>query len=258
MKWHILIAKQGKLHIIDETLVKPAAMQLAKIMLGKEAENKLFLIPLSNDVVNSRINETGEDVLSQVLADSKASSTKFNIQLDETTDAANLNQLVAFVRYFIGQEIKEEFLFCKQLITTAKAIDVKNILDDFITSNSLSWNMVSAACNDGASAMIGYKSGLRGLIKSVAPHIGFTHCMLHKHALVSKMLPSSLAEVLKIGVEMVNFVRGRTLNHCIFMQLCEEMDSKFKLLLYDIEVRWLSCGKVMKHVFTLRAEYWSF
>ena len=46
-----LIAKQGKPHIIGETLVKPAAMQLAKIMLGKEAENKIFLVPLSNDVV---------------------------------------------------------------------------------------------------------------------------------------------------------------------------------------------------------------
>ena len=46
-----LIAKQKKPHIIGETLVKPAAMQLAKIMLGKEAENKLFLVPLSNDVV---------------------------------------------------------------------------------------------------------------------------------------------------------------------------------------------------------------
>ena len=37
-----LIAKQGKPDIIGETLVKPAVMQLAKIMLGKEAENKLF------------------------------------------------------------------------------------------------------------------------------------------------------------------------------------------------------------------------
>ena len=49
-----LIAKQGKPHIIGETLVRPAAMQLAKIMLGKEAENKLFLVPLSNDIVRSQ------------------------------------------------------------------------------------------------------------------------------------------------------------------------------------------------------------
>ena len=86
-----LIAKQGKPHIIGEILVKPAAMQLAKIMLGKKAENKLYFVPLSNDVVKSRINDNGEDILSQVVADLKASPTKFSIQLDEATDVANLN-----------------------------------------------------------------------------------------------------------------------------------------------------------------------
>ena len=133
-----LIAKQEKPQIIGETFVKPDAVQLVKIMLRKEAENKLSLVLLSNDVVKSRINDIGEDILSQVVADSKASRTKFSIQLDETTDVANLNQLIAFVRYIKGQEIKEKFLLCKQLITTSKAIDRKNILDDFITGNSLS------------------------------------------------------------------------------------------------------------------------
>ena len=201
-----LTAKYGKSHIIGETLVKPGAMQLAKIMLGKEAENKLFLVPLSDDVVKTRINDIGVDILSQVIAYSKVSPTKFIIQLDETTAVTNFNQLITFVRYVKGKEIKEEFFFSKQLITAAKAIDVKNILDDFFTSNGLSWNMVSAVCTDGAPAMIRCKSGLKDLIKSVAPHIAFTHCMLHKHALVSKMLPSSLADVLKIVVKTVNFV----------------------------------------------------
>ena len=110
-----LIAKQGKPHIIGETLVKPIAMQLAKIMLRKEAENNLSLVPLSDDVVKSRINDIGEDILSEVVADSKASPTKFIIQLDETTDVANLNHLIAFVRYVKGQEIKKEFFFANNL-----------------------------------------------------------------------------------------------------------------------------------------------
>ena len=134
-------------------------MQLAKIMLGKEAENKLSLAPLSNDVFKSRINDIDENILSQVVADSNASPTKFSIRLDETTDVTNLNPLIAFLCYVKEQEIKEEFLFCKQLITTAKAIDVKNILDNFITSHGLSRNMVFSLCTDKAPAMIGYKSG---------------------------------------------------------------------------------------------------
>ena len=61
-----LIAKQGKPHIIGETLVKPGVMQLAKILLGKEVKNKLSLVPLSNDVVKSRINDIGKDIFSQI------------------------------------------------------------------------------------------------------------------------------------------------------------------------------------------------
>ena len=72
------------------------------------------------------------------------------------------------------------------------------------------------------------------------------------------MLSSSLADVLKIAVETVNFVRGRALNHRIFMQLCKEMNSKFKVLLYHTEVQWLSRGKKMNRVFTLRAELLEF
>ena len=198
-----------------------------------------------------------EDILHQVVADLKASHTKFSQQLDETTDVANFSQLIAFVHYVTGDKIKEEFL-CKHLTSTAKVIDVKRILDDFYTNNSLTWSMVSAVCTDGAYAMIRCNYGLRGLIKGDAPHITITHCMLHRHALMSKTLLSSLADVLKIVVETVNYVKGRPLNHRIFMQLCELMDSEFKVLLHHSEVRWLSRGKVMNRVFVLRVELLEF
>ena len=119
--------------------------------------------------------------------------------------------------------------------------------------------MVSAVCTDGAPAMMGCNSGLRGFIKGDAPHITITHCMLQRHALVSKTLFSSLADVLKIVVETVNYVKGRPLNRPIFMQLCEQMDSEFKVLLYHSEVRWLSRGKDDKSRFLYcEQNYWSF
>ena len=118
--------------------------------------------------------------------------------------------------------------------------------------------MVSAVCSGGALAMMGCNSGLRGLIKGDAPNITITHCMLHRHARVSKTLSLPLADVLKIDVKTANCVKGRPLNHCIFMQLCEQMDSEFKVLLYHSQVRWLSRGKVMNRVFVLRAELLEF
>ena len=120
------------MHTIGKTLVKPAALQMANIMLGKAAKDKLALVPFSNDFVKSPINDISEDIFNQVVADVKASPTKFSLQLDKTTDVVNLKQLIALVRYVKEHEIKKEFLFCKHL-TTAKAIDMKKILDDFFT-----------------------------------------------------------------------------------------------------------------------------
>ena len=167
-------------------------------------------MPLSNGIVKNRIDDFNEDILHEVAADLKASHTKFSLQLDKTTDVANLSQLIAFVRYIKGDKIKEEFLFCKHLTTTAKAIDVKKILDDFFTNNGLTRSMISAVCTD---AMMGCNSGLRGLIKGDAPRITITRFMLHRHALASKTLTLSLADLLKIVVETVNYVKGRPLNH---------------------------------------------
>lgn len=249
-----LIAKQGKPHTIGETLVKPAALKMANIMLGKAAENKLSQIPLSDDTISRRIDDMSVDILTQVVADLISSPLKFSLQLDETTDVSNLSQLVVFVRYLKDDVIMEKILFCKPLTTTSKAADVKKLVDDFFRDNYLSWDMVSAVCSDGAPAMLGRNSGFGALVKGDAPHIIVTHCVLHRHALATKTLPSKLAEVLKIVVECVNYVRNSALKHRIFKELCNEIGSEFEVLLYHSNVRWLSRGKVLNRVFAMRVE----
>ena len=74
-----LIEKHGKPHTIGETLVKSAALQMANVMLGTAAKDKLSLVPLLNDIVENRIDDIREDILHQVLADLKASHTKFSL-----------------------------------------------------------------------------------------------------------------------------------------------------------------------------------
>ena len=249
-----LIAKQGKPHTIGETLVKPAALKMANIMLGKAAENRLSQIPLSNDTIRSRISDISNDILTQVVTDLISSPAKFGLQLDESTDISSLSQLSVFARYVKNDMIKEDFLFCRPLTTTTKAADVKKLVDDFFRDNDLSWDMGSAVCSDGAPVMLGQKSGFSSLVKANAPHIIVTHCVLHRHALATKTLPPKLAEVLKTVVECVNYVRNSALNHRIFKELCNEMGSEFEVLLYHSNVRWLSRGKVLNRVFAMRVE----
>jgi hypothetical protein len=100
------------------------------------------------------------------------------------------------------------------------------------SKTNLSWNMVSAVCSDGAPVMLGRKSGFGALVKADAPHIIVTHCILNRHALATKTLPPKLAEVLKIVVECVNYVRTSALRHHIFSELCKEMGFEFDVLLY--------------------------
>ena len=52
-----LIARQSKPHTISEKLVKPTALKMANIMLGKAAENKLSQIFVSNDTISNRIGK---------------------------------------------------------------------------------------------------------------------------------------------------------------------------------------------------------
>ena len=73
--------------------------------------------------------------------------------------------------------------------------------------------------------MLGKTSGFASLVKKEVPHIIVTHCFLHRHALASKALSSTLKETLFTFVKVVNFVRARASNHCtsIFKKLCQEM-----------------------------------
>ncbi|KAF2364897.1 hypothetical protein FHG87_004346 [Trinorchestia longiramus] len=202
---------------------------MANIMLGKEAEVKLSQITLSNDISSDRIEDMSRDMLAQVVADLISSPAKFSLQLDETTDVFNLSQLAVFVRNVKDDVMKEDFLFCKPLTTTTKATYVKKLVHNFFKNNSLSWDMVSAVCSDRAPVMLGRKSGFSAVVKTDAPHIIVAHCILHRHALATKTLPPKLAEVLKIVVESVNYIRTSALKHRIFTNCFK--NSEFILIL---------------------------
>ena len=83
-----LCARKNKSHTVAEELVKTCAMEMAKSLLGVEAEKMLSLVPLSNDIISSRIRDMSEDILQQVIADVKASPIKVSLQLDESTDVS--------------------------------------------------------------------------------------------------------------------------------------------------------------------------
>ena len=78
------------------------------------------------------------------------------------------------------------------------------------------------------------------------------HCILHQEDLCSKSL--RMKEVMDVVVKTVKFIQSRELNHRQFKSFLADMDFEYGELLYHTEVRWLSCGNVLKRFFALRNE----
>ena len=106
---------------------------MASIVLGKEAKQKLQQVPLSYNVILSKISDKSNDILNQVIINVKNSPTKISIQLGESTDIVKCCQLLTMVRYVKDKTIREESLFRKPLQTTITiASDIFNLVKDFL------------------------------------------------------------------------------------------------------------------------------
>ncbi|CAH1991408.1 unnamed protein product [Acanthoscelides obtectus] len=147
----LLIAKSGKPHTIGEKLILPAVEEVLKTVLHKPASDIIKRIPLSNNTVERRIDEMSSDIESFLC--NYLQTTHFSIQLDESTLPDNAALLLAYVRFIMNQEIYEDLLFARTLITDTKGESIFQVLKDyFIETGILLSNIISVA-TDGAPAM---------------------------------------------------------------------------------------------------------
>jgi hypothetical protein len=89
---------------------------------------------------------------------------EFGLQLDETTDNNKDAHLICYVRFIDDNNIIEDLLFCKNITAGAKAQDLFEILDTFISENNLNWPKCVGVCTDIARSMSGCYGGLQALI----------------------------------------------------------------------------------------------
>lgn len=247
------IAKKGKPHTIAEELILPAAIDMVKTMISPQESEKLKKIPLSNDTISRRISDMFEDVQDQLKKQLK-SSTFLSIQFDESTDVANCAQFLCFVRYDYNDCIHENVLFCNPLPSNTTG---ESLFKAFVEATELfeiDWNKCVSICSDGARALTGKNSGLITRLKTLIPNAQWVHCFLHRQALAAKKIPDELHQVLAEAVKVVNFVKSRPLQSRLLENLCDEMGSLHKHLLFHTEVRWLSRGNVLSRLFELKSE----
>nr|XP_025038552.1 zinc finger BED domain-containing protein 5-like [Pelodiscus sinensis]XP_025038553.1 zinc finger BED domain-containing protein 5-like [Pelodiscus sinensis] len=227
-----LITKTGKPHAIGEELILPAAKTIVNTMLGERACKQINLIPLSNNTVQHRTEEMAENVRKQLM--NRVHQSHFYAQqMDETTDIANLEQLLVFVRYEHSGEVNEDLLFCKPLPTCTTAEAIFDMLNCFIVGNNIDWKQCVGVGTDGACAVTGQHCGVITHIKSVVPYA----TSIHTEALATKKIPVDLKSILYESVTVVIYIQDRPLNSRVFEVLCDEMGSDHRQLLLHTEVR---------------------
>ena len=251
-----IIAIKSKPHTLAESVILPACKIMVKCMFGEKFEKELNNIPLSNDTINRRILDISKNIEGTV--QKKISNSNFALTVDESTDISNKSHIIAFVRFIDGDEIINQFLCCKEMVTTTRGQDIFNTVSDYLKEMNLTWNSCVGICTDGAPSMTGCIKGFAALAEKVNPNLIRTHCFLHREVLISKISQEDLKSVLHQVVEMVNYIKGRPLKSRLFEQLCKEMDSEHVKVLMHTEVRWLSKGKVLKRVNELQKELLSF
>ncbi|GFU21479.1 SCAN domain-containing protein 3 [Nephila pilipes] len=92
-----LIARQKKPHTVGETLIKPACMEIVRVMLGPNEVKEVNKVSLSADTVKRRIHDMSSDILGTLIK-KLLSAEKYALQIDETT-IKNKAQLIAVVRF---------------------------------------------------------------------------------------------------------------------------------------------------------------
>ena len=252
-----LLAKSKKPHTLAESLILPACKKMVEVMLGPDAAKEIDKIPLSDNTIKRHIDDMSEDMES-VLNEKLRQRGKFALQIDKSTDASGLCQLIANVRYVDEDKFTENFLFSKELDNHATGDEIFRVTDEYLRNHDLSWDMCVGVCTDGAASMTGRVKGFITKAKQKNPTMVATHCMLHREALTAKTMPPDLTDVLNEVVKIVNYVKSRPLQTRLFTTLCSEMGSEHQGLLLHTEVRWLSRGRTLARVYELREELQAF
>ena len=79
----LMIARTGTPHTIGEKLILPCVKEVIETVMCQSSTPVLSTVPLSNDTVQGRIDEMGDDVESQLVQ--ILSKTDHALQIDEST-----------------------------------------------------------------------------------------------------------------------------------------------------------------------------
>ena len=144
----------------------------------------------------------GEIIQNEVIS---AVTGPFGVMVDDMTDIANLEQMIGFIQYYNrgSEKVEVKFLCLENVLASSDAADsltITSILLKVIEKHSLNFDWFKSFVSDGASVMVGERSGVATRLKADEriQSLISVHCVCHKLALACTDTLNDLARIKKM------------------------------------------------------------
>ena len=180
------------------------------------------------DFQNELLDLMAREVLLKLLVEVKKSKF-YAIMADEGTDVSNKELLSLCLRYIDGEKMQafEEFFGFYEIPNIASATVVNAIKDSLIRFN-LSLEVLRGQTYDGASNMLGKKTGVATRIKELQPKALDTHCHGHSLNLAVKGMTNEC--------KLLNDTKGTVGEICILVKYSPKRDNMLGDIKKNIEM----------------------
>ena len=164
------------------------------------------------------------------------------ILCDESTDVANIKQLVVFVKYLVKGLPKTRFLTVASL-TDGKAETIEQKLLEVCQACKISLSQIAGFGSDGASVMVGRSSGVATRLKRHNVEMISIHCGAHRLALASSQAADSITYLKRFDSHLITlfyYFKNSAVREAALHQIQEIMDEPVLRLKRAVSTRWLS------------------
>lgn len=206
-------------------------------------------------ILHSRYSATNitdciaQEMRQKILENVISSGSKFSVVIDESTTLSNKTALVVYLKTCVSEKNEEpEFLFLSLKELSAQTAEVitdtllQLLSDNGFTEEFLQENWLSLV-SDGASVMIGSRSGVATRLRIKYPQLFVWHCLNHR-------LELSVGDVLREVTEVNHFQSFMDSLYSIYSkspknqqqvrEISIELDSELMKIGRVFSIRWIS------------------
>ena len=204
----------------------------------------------SGEMQNEMIKFMALRVLRQIIKNLQ-DTLFFTLMVDETTDVANVEQVVICIRWVNEKfEAEEEFVGLYEVESTGAEAIYSVITDVFLRAN-LSLSKVRGQCYDGAATMAGAKTGVATRLCAVEPRAVFTHCYGHSLNLAccdAIKRCKLMQDAMDTTNEVTKLIKRSPAREAIFKRLREQMDVHGPGIRVICPTRWTIRAEALKSI----------